>query len=373
MELTQTAFGAWSGGRFMHYGEALSEEDLIKLIRFSHEKGIQSYVTADVYGAGRADELIGEALQVFDRDSYNLTGAIGHDFYEGKREGSKGYPRFTDSNLRSEKDYKSYIESATQKSLERLNADHFDLLLLHNPDLVGYTSEEVWEGLQDLKAKGLAKQIGIAPGPANGFTVDIIDCFQNFGELIDWAMLILNPLEPWPGNLVLGTAVEQNIKVLTRVVDYGGLFHGDVLPGHEFKEGDHRNYRPDGWVNTAYEKISPLKEIADSLDLTLLQFACQWNLAHPAVECVVPTLIQEIGDSVKSIKEKVIELANLPSENLLTKEQLETIATIGNNEGCMVLKGSSTRHAGNDPLPDQWPMSDKLLELAKLHEINPEW
>ena len=44
-------------------------------------------------------------------------------------------------------------------------------------------------------------------------------------------MLILNPLEPWPGELSLDAAAEHEIRVITRVVDYGGLFWDDVLPG----------------------------------------------------------------------------------------------------------------------------------------------
>ena len=57
-----------------------------------------------------------------------------------------------------------------------------------------------------LRDAGLTRLIGVAPGPANGFTLDVIDCLERFGELIDWAMIILNPLEPWPGELCLGAA-----------------------------------------------------------------------------------------------------------------------------------------------------------------------
>ena len=46
----------------------------------------------------------------------------------------------------------------------------------------------------------------MAPGPANGFTLDVIACLERYGELIDWAMLILNPFEPWPGELLPAAA-----------------------------------------------------------------------------------------------------------------------------------------------------------------------
>ena len=77
-----------------------------------------------------------------------------------------------------------------------------------------------------LRDDGLTGAIGVAPGPANGFTLDLIDCLERFGDRIDWAMLILNPLEPWPGELALPAAAEQGVRVITRVVDYGGLFCG---------------------------------------------------------------------------------------------------------------------------------------------------
>ena len=83
-----------------------------------------------------------------------------------------------------------------------------------------------------LREAGLAARIGVAPGPANGFTLDLISCLERFGDRIDWAMIILNPFEPWPGELCLDAAARHDVQVLTRVVDYGGLFWGDLRAGH---------------------------------------------------------------------------------------------------------------------------------------------
>ena len=55
-------------------------------------------------------------------------------------------------------------------------------------------------GCEARREPELADRIGIAPGPANGFTLDLILCLERFGPLLDWAMIILNPLEPWPGH-----------------------------------------------------------------------------------------------------------------------------------------------------------------------------
>ena len=74
-------------------------------------------------------------------------GAVGHDFYEGQRNGPKGFPRFTDPSLRGPEDYAGYLRMATERSLERCGIDRFDLLLLHNPDRIGYTSQVVWDAM----------------------------------------------------------------------------------------------------------------------------------------------------------------------------------------------------------------------------------
>src|SRR5919106_1456310 len=137
-KLGHTALGTWSGGRFMNFGAPLDDERLAALLR--PDERIHTVITADAYGAGEADALLGRALAGLDRSAYGLVGAL-----------------------------------------------------------------------------------GVAPGPANGFTLDLIDCFERFGELIEWAMVILNPLEPWPGELVLPAAREHGVKLITRVVDYGGV------------------------------------------------------------------------------------------------------------------------------------------------------
>ena len=361
------ALGTWSGGRFMHFGEELDDQRLAALLRPGD--GIDTVITADTYGAGEADVLLGRALEGLDRHAYCLVGAIGHDFYEGEREGAKGFPRFTDPRLRGPADYGSYLRMAAERSLERLGTAAFDLLLLHNPDRTGYTSEAVWEGMRALRDEGLTRLIGVAPGPANGFTLDLIDCIERFGDEIDWAMVILNPLEPWPGELALPGAAARGVEVITRVVDYGGLFHDDVLPGHEFPRFDHRSFRPAGWVEAGREKLELLRPIAERHDLTLLQLACQWNLAHEPVRCTVPTLIQEPG-SPKAIEEKRAELAAVPREIVLHEDEVAEIRALGDNTGCMALKGANPQHEG-DERPDRWPLTPELAAVGERWGIEP--
>ena len=308
----------------MHFGEPLDDERLGALL--TPGRGIRTVLTADVYGEGDADRLLGEALAGLDRDSYALAGAVGHDFHLGERQGAKGFPRFTDPALREPGSYGDYLRRATERSLEAIGVSRFDLLLLHNPDRIGYTSEEVWAGMAALRDAGLADAIGIAPGPANGFTLDLIACLDRFGDEIDWAMVILNPLEPWPGELVLDAAAANDVRVITRVVDYGGLFWGDLGPRTPLGEHDHRRFRPDGWIEAGLKRIAAMEPIRAETGLTMLQLACEWNLAHPAVECVVPTLIQEAGPGARRSRTSAASWPGCRPYRRLRPDQVAAIA-----------------------------------------------
>jgi aryl-alcohol dehydrogenase-like predicted oxidoreductase len=369
LEPGRSAIGTWSGGRFLHYGETVDDERLVPLLRPGG--GIDTVITADTYGQGEADELLGRALAGVPRESYSLVGAVGHDFYEGERDGPRGFPRFTDPRLRGEGEYADYLRMAAERSLERIGVEHFDLLLLHNPDRIGYSSEAVWDGMAALREDGLAGQIGVAPGPANGFTLDLIACLERFGERIDWAMIILNPFEPWPGELCLDAAERHGVKVITRVVDYGGLFWGDLQPGMELAKGDHRAFRPDGWIELGLERLEQVLPFAERAGLTPIQLACQWNLHHPAVECVVPTLIQEAGPDARLVEQKRAELAAMPVEQKLSAEDVAAIRAIGDNTGCMALKGASPQHEGEER-PDRWPLSEELVAVGGRWGIDPD-
>ncbi len=91
------------------------------------------------------------------------------------------------------------------------------------------------------------------------------------------------------------------------------------------------------------------------------------------MKSVVPTLIQEAGEGAKSIENKVDELAALPEINPFIREEVEAITAIGDNTGCMTLKGASRRHLGQNPRADEWPMREELSEVAKHWGLNPEW
>lgn len=353
----------------MHYGEPVDEARLVDLLR--PDGRIATVVTSDVYGCGEADRLVGRALAGRPRDAHRLVGMVGHDFVSGRRAGAKGFPRFTDPALRGPQQYADYLRTAAERSLERCGVERFDVLLLHNPDRIGYTSAAVWEGMAALREAGLADAIGVAPGPANGFTLDLIACVERFGGLIDRAMLILNPFEPWPSRLALPALEAAGVDVLARVVDYGGVFHDDLVAEDALGEHDHRAFRPAGWVAGARSKLDRIRPIGERHGLTPLQLACVWTLAQPAVDCVVPTLIQERGPAARPIETQRRELAAVPAGPVLTAGDLEAIDAVGDNTGSMLLKGGSPQFEG-DERADAWALGDELRAVADRWRIVPE-
>ena len=183
-------------------------------------------------------------------------------------------------------------------------------------------------------------------------------------------MVILNPLEPWPGELVLAPAQANDVQLITRVVDYGGLFFDDVLPGHAFAEHDHRKFRPDGWVARGRERLEAMRPYAERHGLTLLQLACAWNLSHAAVRCVAPTLIQESGAGARAIERKRAELAAVGAASPLSADELRELRAIGDNTGSMSLKGASAEYSG-EPVADRWELDDELSAVAARWRIEP--
>src|SRR5438309_10507969 len=82
------AVGTWSGGRFMRFGEPLDDERFLALI--APDESIRTVMTADVYGAGDADRMLGRAIAGRAREEMCIVGSVGQDFYTGERGGAKG-------------------------------------------------------------------------------------------------------------------------------------------------------------------------------------------------------------------------------------------------------------------------------------------
>jgi hypothetical protein len=113
-----------------------------------------------------------------------------------------------------------------------------------------------------------------------------------------------------------------------------------------------------------------MRPIAERHGLTALQLACQWDLAHGPVGCVAPTLIEEPG-AANPIEAKRAELAAVPRDVVLSADEVAEVRSIGDNTGCMALKGASPQFEG-EPQPDRWPLTLDLRELAGRWSIEPD-
>jgi hypothetical protein len=116
--------------------------------------------------------------------------------------------------------------------------------------------------------------------------------------------------------------------------------------------------------------MESIRPIAERHGLSMLQLACQWNLAHAPVACVAPTLIQEPGPDARPIEDKRAELAAVPAEVVLSEDEVAAIRAAGDNTGSMLLKGAAPEHAGAAQ-PDRWAITPELTELAARWGIDP--
>jgi len=89
------------------------------------------------------------------------------------------------------------------------------------------------------------------------------------------------------------------------------------------------------------------------------------------VACVAPTLIQESAPGARPVEEQRAELAAVAALDVLGEEEVAAIRRIGDNAGCMALKGASTEHHG-EAQADRWPLDEHLLALAQRWNIDPE-
>jgi hypothetical protein len=149
------------------------------------------------------------------------------------------------------------------------------------------------------------------------------------------------------------------------------LFFDDLRPGRQLSPKDHRSFRPAGWIEAGRARLEPMRPIAQRAGLTMIQLACQWNLAHESVSCVAPTLIQEVGEGAATIEAKRGELAAMPSELRLSASDVRAIRSLGDNTGSMALKGASPDHTGEEK-PDRWGLDDRLIAVAHRWRIEPE-
>ena len=260
----------------------LSEEDGKNFVREAIHQGITFIDTADVYGKGRSEELVGEVLKEVSREEYVLATKGGNQWLEDGTVQPNNKPE--------------YLRSALEKSLKRLQMDYVDLYYIHFPDGVTPLDEAVGE-LSRMKREGKIRAIGVS-----NLTLEQLKIANQTNEIsafqIAYSMLnreIEKDLLPY--------CVEHDISV----IPYGPLAFG-ILGGNYTKEftldaGDWRNSVPlfkKGEYEKNIDKVEELKQVAETKGVKMANMASAWLLAQAGVDSIIPG-----GKKSEQVKENV--------------------------------------------------------------------
>jgi aryl-alcohol dehydrogenase-like predicted oxidoreductase len=275
VEVSEVGFGAWVVGTDW-WGDR-SEQEGIDLVRHAFENGVTFFDTGDVYGHGRSEELVGEALADV-RDEVAIGTKVGYDFYNNPQAGHGELPKVVDPE---------YLHTAVERSLDRLDTDHIELLQLHNAN-VDEVDADLLEALDELRESGKVDAIGWALGPSIGWLAEGDAAIENE---FDAVQVVFNVFEQVPGQHFLETIedLDAETSLIPRVPHSSGVLNEQVTPETELGEGDHRGFRPDEWYETGWEKIDQLRFLERDGERTMGQATIQWLLAHDAVASVTPT------------------------------------------------------------------------------------
>ena len=261
IKISSIIMGTWQAGKEMWVG--IDDTESTKAIKAAYDAGITTFDTAEVYGDGHSEKIVGNALQNV-RDKVVIATKV------------------FSNHLR----YQQVIDACHQ-SLKNLNTDYIDLYQIHWPPgsfgAKHVPLEETMGALTDLKAQDKIRAIGVS-----NFSRSQIETAAKYGKI--------DSLQP-PYSLfwrkvetdALPYCLENNITVLAYSSMAQGLLTGKFGPDHKFAKGDHRFrnklFQPENYarVQKALEKLRP---IANANNITLGQLALAWIISRPGI-CAV--------------------------------------------------------------------------------------
>ncbi|MGH1364109.1 MAG: aldo/keto reductase [Calditrichia bacterium] len=272
LRVTEIGLGCWQfGGDF----GPMEEQTAHDIMLASTEAGATFFDTADVYGAGRSETLIGSYLPGF---TGKLTVAT-----KFGRDGSVFPDNYTQAELRT----------AVNAACRRLAVESLDLLQLHCIPKRVLEDGSVFNWLRELQSEGTIRSFGAS--------VETIEegllCMQQPG--IESLQIIFNIFRQKPADHLLQIAKQKNVGIIVRLPLASGLLAGKFSANTTFPETDHRNYNKDGQYFNVGETFAGLPfakgvEFAEQIKplvpegFTMAQMALRWILDHDSVSCVIP-------------------------------------------------------------------------------------
>ncbi len=294
--VSEIGFGAWAigGNQFGNsYGTTKDNESLQSLQR-AIDLGCNFIDTADIYGHGHSEELIGEALTGIRQKVYIAT-KVGGDFYHGP------------TRLNFDADY---IRFALEQSLKRLNTDYIDLYQLHNPPLHLIQEGSIFEILFKLQSEGMIRAVGLSIfEPSEGVEAirnDCVECIQ----------VVYNIFNRQAAKELIPLAREYNIGLIAREPLHNGILTGKFNGDEIFEEGDIRSRWSQKYFEHLVNFTSNLRDVINTEDRTLTQTALQFVLSQPSISAVIPGM--KTGDQVE-------ENLRTVNQNPLTEDEQKRI------------------------------------------------
>ncbi|MET7418431.1 aldo/keto reductase [Dactylosporangium sp. NPDC005555] len=263
--------GAWQLGA--DWGE-VDEDQALATLAAAHEAGVTFIDTADVYGDGRSERLVGAFIK--DRPGITVATKMG-------RRVPQEADRYNLDNFRAWND----------RSRENLGVDTLDLVQLHCPPSEVYSTDEVFDGLDLMVSEGRMKAYGVSVETV----AEALTAIARPG--VATVQIIFNMLRLKPLDDVLPAAEKMGVGIIARVPLASGLLSGRYDEHTTFGADDHRTYNRHGEAFdqgetfsgvdyatglAAVRKLAPLKPEG----LTMAQFALRWIVDHPAVSVVIP-------------------------------------------------------------------------------------
>ena len=268
LQVSEVGFGAWAIGGNKHghsYGPTENAESL-KAIAKALELGCTFFDTADIYGHGLSEKLLGQALQK-QRQQCVIATKVGNDFSHGP----------VHQNFDPD-----YIRTAVEKSLERLRTDYIDLYQLHNPPLMMLQRGEHYAVLEALKQAGTIRYYGVS----------VHDAYE--GEMAirtgkpDVIQVVYNLLRPDAREDLFPLAQEHDIGLIGREPLASGMLTGKYTADSTFAAGDIRAAWPHEYVVMQVQVADKLRQLAIAGQRTLAQTALRFVLDAAAVSVVIP-------------------------------------------------------------------------------------
>jgi aryl-alcohol dehydrogenase-like predicted oxidoreductase len=242
IEVSEIGFGAWSIA-LDWWGKKIEEDEAKRMLKKAYDLGINYFETADMYGKGKSEKLIGEVFKGM-RNEVVISTKYGYDFSNVEQIGHTELPQSYDP---------AYTRKALDASLERLQTDYIDSFGLHNPKLKHLRNDTTFDTIDELIKEGKIKAAQVALGPAIGWTQEGIEAMES--PNLSAVQTVYNILEQTPGNELMKKAEEKDVGILVRVPEASGILTGKVNAETKIDEKDHRSVRKGEWVKESLAKV----------------------------------------------------------------------------------------------------------------------